>query len=53
VPRRDLKALIERARAARADPALARRAAGLVDLTSLRGDETAGEIEALCRRAGW
>ncbi len=51
MPRRDLSALIERARAAKAGPTLARRAIGLVDLTSLRGDETAGEIEALCRRA--
>jgi deoxyribose-phosphate aldolase len=51
VPRRDLSSLIERARAATADPALARRAVALVDLTSLRGDETAAEIEGLCARA--
>ena len=51
VPRRDLCSLIERARAATADAALARRATALVDLTSLGGDETAAEIEALCARA--
>lgn len=51
MPRRDLSSLIERARAATADAALARRATALVDLTSLRGDEAAGEIEALCARA--
>ena len=49
--RRDLSGLIERARAATADAALARRATALVDLTSLRGDETAAEVEALCARA--
>jgi deoxyribose-phosphate aldolase len=51
VASRDLPALIEEARQARADAALARQAVALVDLTSLRGDETAGEIEALCARA--
>jgi deoxyribose-phosphate aldolase len=51
VPRRDLQGLLGRARSAAADAALARRAVGLVDLTSLRGDETAAETEALCRRA--
>jgi deoxyribose-phosphate aldolase len=51
VPRRDLSALIERARSAKADAALARRVVGLVDLTSLRGGETREEIEALCCRA--
>ena len=51
MPRRDLSSLIERARAATADAALARRATALVDLTSLRGDEAAAEIEALCARA--
>ena len=51
MPRRDLSALIERARSATADAALARRVVGLVDLTSLRGGETREEIEALCRRA--
>jgi deoxyribose-phosphate aldolase len=43
--------LIERARSAKADAALARRVVGLVDLTSLRGGETREEIEALCCRA--
>ena len=47
----DLAALIERARSATADAALARRAVALIDLTSLRGGETREEIEALCRRA--
>jgi deoxyribose-phosphate aldolase len=51
VPRRDLSVLIERARSATADAALARRVVRLVDLTSLRGGETREEIEALCRRA--
>ncbi len=47
----DLPALVAAARDARADAALAARAVALVDLTSLRGDETAGEVEALCGRA--
>ena len=42
MPRRDLSALIERARSAHGDAALARRAMALVDLTSLRGGETSG-----------
>lgn len=49
--RTDLNALVERASTATADAALAARAIPLVDLTSLRGDETATEIEDLCRRA--
>jgi deoxyribose-phosphate aldolase len=51
VTRTDLTDLVRRAEAAPADAALAARAIPLVDLTSLRGDETAAEIEALCRRA--
>lgn len=51
MPRRDLSALIERARSATADAGLARRAIALIDLTSLRGGETEEEVEALCRRA--
>lgn len=47
----DLPALIAAARDARADRELAARAIALVDLTSLRGDETVGEVEALCGRA--
>lgn len=43
--------LLERAAAAPADAAMAARILPLIDLTSLRGDETAGGIEALCRRA--
>lgn len=47
----DLTALLAEAQAARADLALAARAIALIDLTSLRGDETAGEIETLCAQA--
>lgn len=47
----DLPTLTAAARGARADAALAERAVALVDLTSLRGDETAVEIERLCDRA--
>jgi deoxyribose-phosphate aldolase len=43
--------LLERARAAVPDAACARRILPLLDLTSLRGDETPGEIEALAGRA--
>lgn len=48
---RDPRALLERARAARADAGTAARLLPLIDLTSLRFDETDAEIEALCRRA--
>lgn len=48
---RDPRALIERARAARADAGTAARILPLIDLTSLRFDETEAEIETLCRRA--
>lgn len=43
--------LLERARAAVPDAACARRIVPLLDLTSLRGDETEEEIRALARRA--
>ena len=43
--------LLAQAAAAQATPELARRAIGLVDLTSLSGQETEAEIEALCRKA--
>lgn len=42
---------IEAARRTPADAAAARRILPLLDLTSLRGDETAAEIETLCHRA--
>src|SRR5689334_15408398 len=51
MPPRDLASLLKRAREAPASPDVARRAIGLVDLTSLTGGETADEIERLCRRA--
>lgn len=51
MPSADLPTLIERARTAVPDAAAARRAIPLVDLTSLKGNETTAEIEALCRRA--
>jgi deoxyribose-phosphate aldolase len=51
LPSPDLPALIAKARTATADAALAERAIPLLDLTSLRGDETPAEIEALCDRA--
>lgn len=51
MPPRDLAALIAQARAAPADAATAVRALALVDLTSLAGNETDADIEALCRRA--
>lgn len=43
--------VIEAARRTPADAEAARRIVPLLDLTSLRGDETAAEIEALCYRA--
>lgn len=43
--------LLERARAAVPDAAWARRIVPLLDLTSLRGDETEEEIRVLARRA--
>ncbi|MDX6750899.1 deoxyribose-phosphate aldolase [Geminicoccaceae bacterium 1502E] len=48
---KDAASLLQRAAAAPADAAAAARILPLIDLTSLRGDETAEEIEALCRRA--
>lgn len=47
----DRDRLLEPARAAVPDAACARRILPLLDLTSLRGDETEAEIEALARRA--
>ncbi|MFO1071244.1 MAG: deoxyribose-phosphate aldolase [Geminicoccaceae bacterium] len=47
----DLPSLIAAAQDAHADAALAATAIGLIDLTSLRGDESEVEIEALCARA--
>ncbi len=47
----DLHALITAARAARVTGDTAVRAMALIDLTSLKGGETAAEIEALCGRA--
>ena len=47
----DLPSLIAAAQDARADAALAETAIGLIDLTSLRGDESEAEIEGLCARA--
>lgn len=47
----DQTALLAAARAAVPDAALAMRALRLLDLTSLKGDETAAGIDALCRRA--
>lgn len=47
----DRAALLERARAAPADAAAARRILPLLDLTSLRGDEAEAEISSLCERA--
>ncbi len=52
--RRSADDLLAEARAAGADPAFAARAMRLLDLTSLQGeagDETADEIERLCRDA--
>lgn len=48
---RDLPSLIAEAREVRADASLALRAVAMVDLTSLTGDETPEQIEALCDRA--
>lgn len=47
----DLSALLDRARTAEADAALAAAAIPLLDLTSLAGDETQADIERLCARA--
>lgn len=51
MPSSDLPTLIAEARRATADAVLAGRAVALIDLTSLRGEETPAEIEALCARA--
>jgi deoxyribose-phosphate aldolase len=51
MPPRDLASLLARARQAPASQDVARRAIGLVDLTSLTGNEAPGDIEQLCRRA--
>lgn len=47
----DRAALLERVRSAPADADTARRILPLLDLTSLRGNETEAEIGALCERA--
>lgn len=51
MPLTGLSDALERARGARADAAAAQRILPLLDLTSLRGDESAEEIETLCARA--
>jgi deoxyribose-phosphate aldolase len=51
VPSTDLASLLKQAGTATADAGLAARAVPLLDLTSLTGEETASEIERLCRRA--
>lgn len=51
MPLPDLPGLVAQAEAARADALLAARMIPLLDLTSLAGDETPAEIEALCDRA--
>jgi deoxyribose-phosphate aldolase len=51
LPSTDLPGLVAGARAARADAELARRALALIDLTTLRGDESPAEIERLCDSA--
>lgn len=51
MPSPDLPALIAQARTAPVDAGLADRAIPLLDLTSLRGDESPAEIEALCDQA--
>ncbi len=43
--------MLEAARRIPVEPTAARRILPLLDLTSLRGDESEGEIEALCARA--
>jgi deoxyribose-phosphate aldolase len=51
VPSLDLRSLVRQAREAPVGAGLAARAVPLIDLTSLKGDETAAEIERLCERA--
>lgn len=47
----ELQAFVDEATGIRATPDTARRAIGLLDLTSLNDDDTADTVEALCRRA--
>lgn len=47
----ELQTIVDEATGATATPAIARRAVGLLDLTSLNDDDTADVVEALCRRA--
>ncbi len=47
----DFRTLLDQARRAPAQAGLAARAVPLIDLTSLNGDETAGDIGRLCERA--
>ncbi len=49
--RLDLAAILAAADARPIDAALARRFVDVIDLTTLSGDETAADIEALCARA--
>jgi deoxyribose-phosphate aldolase len=49
--RLDLDAILAAADARDVDAALARRFVEVIDLTTLNGDETAADIEALCARA--
>lgn len=51
MPPRDARSLVEAARGARADAALAEWAIGLLDLTSLGDGDSEATVEALCRRA--
>jgi deoxyribose-phosphate aldolase len=51
VPSLDLRSLVQQAREAPVGAGLAARAIPLIDLTSLKGDESAPEIERLCGRA--
>lgn len=51
MPSPDPLALVDQARRAAVPADLAARAVPLLDLTSLRGDETPAEIERLCTRA--
>ncbi|NYZ17429.1 deoxyribose-phosphate aldolase [Azospirillum sp. RWY-5-1] len=47
----ELQTIVDEATGAKATPAIARRAIGLLDLTSLNDDDTGDVVEALCRRA--
>lgn len=47
----ELQTIVDEATGAKATPAIARRAIGMLDLTSLNDGDTGGVVEALCRRA--